>query len=66
MVFRRASGTGGGYLLVNDAWFPGWHAEVDDTGTINPANKEDFYGLIRSNGSAKPAWDVLRAATAAG
>jgi uncharacterized membrane protein YfhO len=29
LVYQRSEGEGGGYLLVDNAWFPGWRAEVD-------------------------------------
>jgi hypothetical protein len=33
LVYQRTEGTGDGYLLVNDAWFPGWRAEIDGAAT---------------------------------
>ncbi|MBM2811403.1 MAG: YfhO family protein, partial [Chloroflexi bacterium] len=34
LAYQRASGSGGGYLLISDAWFPGWRAEADGRETI--------------------------------
>ncbi len=47
------------YASYIDAFFLyGWR----DPGT-DPNNKEDWFGIIRRDGSKKPAWDALRAIT---
>jgi hypothetical protein len=46
LVFERVEGPGGGYLVVDDAWFPGWRAEVD--GIESP--------LLRGNVYFKAVW----------
>ncbi len=40
-AYDRAEGQGGGYLLVDDAWFPGWHARVD--GVETPVVRANVY-----------------------
>jgi polysaccharide biosynthesis protein PslG len=37
-----------------------------DPTSQDPSNIEDWFGLMHGNGSGKPAWNVLRAATGAG
>jgi hypothetical protein len=41
LVFERAQGEGAGILLVDDAWFPGWRAEVD--GRESPVLRGDLH-----------------------
>jgi len=41
LVFARAAGNGAGYLLVDDAWFPGWRATID--GMEAPVLRADVY-----------------------
>ena len=40
-VFDRVEGRGGGYLVVDDAWFPGWRAQID--GVEAPVLRADVY-----------------------
>lgn len=46
LTYQRASGGGAGYLLVDDAWFPGWRVEVD--GQTTP--------IYRANVHFKAVW----------
>jgi len=46
LTYQRTSGAGAGYLLVDDAWFPGWRAEVD--GQTTP--------IYRANVHFKAVW----------
>ena len=46
LAYQRASGAGAGYLLIDDAWFPGWRAEVD--GQTTP--------IYRANVHFKAVW----------
>jgi len=41
LIFERVDGRGGGYLVVDDAWFPGWRAEVD--GLESPVLRANVY-----------------------
>jgi len=41
LIFERVDGQGGGYLVVDDAWFPGWRAEVD--GLESPVLRANVY-----------------------
>ncbi|MEA2641779.1 MAG: hypothetical protein QOF51_3173, partial [Chloroflexota bacterium] len=34
LVFQRTGGSAGGYLMVPDAWFPGWTARIDGQPTV--------------------------------
>ncbi|HET8672436.1 MAG TPA: hypothetical protein VFL87_02280, partial [Thermoleophilaceae bacterium] len=36
-----------------------------DPSRQDPSNMENWFGLLRGNGSPKPVWDVLRRATGA-
>jgi Bacterial membrane protein YfhO len=41
LIFDRVDGHGGGYLVVDDAWFPGWKARID--GVEAPVLRANVY-----------------------
>ena len=41
LLFERVEGRGAGYLVVDDAWFPGWQARID--GAETPVVRANVY-----------------------